>query len=96
LKGLRPGRDVDVQYIGLRPGEKLREELYAADERLLPTESEAVWRIEPTYSVDADALLTGVRDLDTRRRAGGVDAADYPALLRELITRAMRQPITSG
>ena len=48
LKGLRPGRDVSVQYTGLRPGEKLREELYAADERLLPTDSEAVWRVEPT------------------------------------------------
>jgi FlaA1/EpsC-like NDP-sugar epimerase len=96
LKGLRPGRDVAVQYIGLRPGEKLREELHAADERLVPTDREAVWRVEPAYNVDGDTLLAGVRDLDSRRRDGALDASDYPGLLRDLISRATRQPVTSG
>jgi O-antigen biosynthesis protein WbqV len=92
LKGLRPGRDVAFEYVGLRPGEKLREELHAADERLLPSEYPGVWRVEPSYSVDATALMRGVQDVETRRRAGELDPADYPGLLRALIDRAVRQP----
>ena len=90
LKGLRPGRDVSIQYIGLRPGEKLREELHGADERLLPTDRTAVWRVEPTYTLASAALLSGVRDLDAKRHASALAAADYPVRLRELITRATR------
>src|SRR3984893_17201276 len=44
LKGLRLGHDVSIEYTGLRPGEKMREELHAADERLLATDRTAVWR----------------------------------------------------
>ncbi|MES1200414.1 MAG: polysaccharide biosynthesis protein [Pseudomonadota bacterium] len=32
LRGLRPEKDVEVVYVGLRPGEKLHEELVGADE----------------------------------------------------------------
>lgn len=89
LKGLRPGRDVRIVYTGLRPGEKLREELHASDERLLTTDSAAVWRVEPDYTVDGDVLLDGVRGLAERRRAGELEAADYPVQLRALIDRAV-------
>jgi FlaA1/EpsC-like NDP-sugar epimerase len=91
LKGLRPGRDVTFQYVGLRPGEKLREELHTTDERLLATERSAVWRVESSYAVDGPALLDGVHDVDTRRRAGELTPADYPLLLRALIESAVRQ-----
>jgi FlaA1/EpsC-like NDP-sugar epimerase len=37
LHGMVPGRDVAVQYTGLRPGEKLFEELYLSDENLVRT-----------------------------------------------------------
>jgi len=87
LKGLRPGRDVRVQYTGLRPGEKLREELHAADERLAATDRGSVWRVVPEYFVDGRALLDGVRELDARRQATRVDVPEYPGLLRDLIAR---------
>jgi FlaA1/EpsC-like NDP-sugar epimerase len=90
LRGLRPGRDVSIEYIGLRPGEKLREELHSSDERLLPTERAAVWRVEPNYTVDRDALLDGVRRMDERRQAGELEPADYPGLLRSIIDRAVQ------
>ena len=37
LSGLQPDRDIKIQYTGLRPGEKLFEELNMHDERLLAT-----------------------------------------------------------
>jgi len=90
LRGLRPGRDVSIEYIGLRPGEKLREELHSSDERLLPTDRDAVWRVEPNYTVDGDALLEGVRRLAERRRAGELEPTEYPGQLRSLIDRAVQ------
>jgi len=45
LHGLDPDRDVDIEFVGLRPGEKLSEELYSVNERAERTEHEAIMRI---------------------------------------------------
>jgi FlaA1/EpsC-like NDP-sugar epimerase len=95
LRGLRPGRDVTFSYVGLRPGEKLREELHAADELLVPTARDAVWHVDPQYAVDGAAVLADVRALAARRSEEPIDPASYPGLLRALIARATRAPAIS-
>jgi FlaA1/EpsC-like NDP-sugar epimerase len=37
LSGLEPDKDIKIKYTGLRPGEKLYEELFSEGEHLLPT-----------------------------------------------------------
>jgi FlaA1/EpsC-like NDP-sugar epimerase len=54
LAGLVPGEDIDIHVTGLRPGEKLFEELYREGENILPTSHEQIKRFrsqapEPRY-----------------------------------------------
>ena len=37
LAGLIPGKDIEIKYTGLRPGEKLYEELLNKEENTIPT-----------------------------------------------------------
>jgi FlaA1/EpsC-like NDP-sugar epimerase len=52
LAGRRVGSDVEIRVVGMRPGEKLVEELHEPDEELLATEHPSVHKIEPR-TVDA-------------------------------------------
>ncbi|MBX9402929.1 polysaccharide biosynthesis protein [Lysobacter sp. BMK333-48F3] len=47
LAGKTPGRDVAIVYTGLRPGEKLHETLFHADERYRPTVHPKILQAEP-------------------------------------------------
>jgi len=51
LSGLEVGKDIEIQYIGLRPGEKLYEELLMAEEGLRETENK---KIHVAQSIDMD------------------------------------------
>ena len=44
LAGLVPGKDIDIIFTGLRPGEKLYEEILATKENTLPTPNEKIFR----------------------------------------------------
>lgn len=53
LSGLEVGHDIDIQFTGIRPGEKLHEELFTPGESYRRTEHEKVFVIESA----ANALL---------------------------------------
>lgn len=42
LAGLKPDEDIKITYTGLRPGEKLHEELFSDVEELMPSEADGV------------------------------------------------------
>lgn len=46
LAGLVPEVDIPIHYTGLRPGEKLYEELLATKENTIPTENEKIYRAQ--------------------------------------------------
>jgi len=75
LSGLRPGEDIQINYTGIRPGEKLYEELKSDDEHTVPTAHEKV-RIfagDSSHIPDTDAFVERVSSLCARR--------DYSILL---------------
>jgi FlaA1/EpsC-like NDP-sugar epimerase len=46
LSGLEPGRDIAIEIIGARPGEKLHEDLFNPYERMQPTPAQKIFRAE--------------------------------------------------
>lgn len=43
MSGLRPGKDVEIQIVGARPGEKMHEELFSKSARIEPTRFEKIF-----------------------------------------------------
>ncbi|HET7594565.1 MAG TPA: nucleoside-diphosphate sugar epimerase/dehydratase [Stellaceae bacterium] len=62
LAGRKPGKDVEIAFIGLRPGEKLQEELFYANEPLLPTEAAAI-RLAAPRTIDYAMLSRSLDEL---------------------------------
>ena len=48
MSGLRPGRDIEIQVVGTRPGEKLHEQLWNDGTCVSPTCFPSVLRVEPS------------------------------------------------
>jgi O-antigen biosynthesis protein WbqV len=69
LAGLRPERDIAITYIGLRPGEKLREALFHAAEAPVPTKNPAL-RLASPRTADYAVLARSIDELEEHARAG--------------------------
>ena len=52
LSGLTPNVDIDIKFVGLRPGEKLYEELLADKENTLPTHHQKILIAKASYDFD--------------------------------------------
>lgn len=64
LSGLTPGVDIELEFVGLRPGEKLYEELCANGENTAPTPHPKILRfVSPRPMLAAPALETALSEL---------------------------------
>lgn len=59
LSGLEPYRDVPIEFTGMRPGEKLHEELTSLLEQTVPSSVERI-RIVQAIEADGDEILQGL------------------------------------
>jgi O-antigen biosynthesis protein WbqV len=67
LAGLRPDRDIKIEFIGLRPGEKLREELFHPAEPVMPTANPAI-RLAAPRTADYAMLVRSIDELEENAR----------------------------
>ena len=64
LAGKEPGRDIAIEYTGLRPGEKLFEELFHVSEQLVQTAHEKLFKAK-FRQIDWNELTRAIRMLNT-------------------------------
>jgi len=82
LSGLEPDEDIEIRYTGLRPGEKLFEELTLEGENILPTYHEKI-RIFQAPPLDSTRLEVWLLELEALLEARGAGAVvDH---LKELV-----------
>jgi FlaA1/EpsC-like NDP-sugar epimerase len=67
LAGRKPDKDIAIEFIGLRPGEKLYEELFYANEKLVPTQSPAI-RLAAPRTIDYAMLGRSLDELAEHAR----------------------------
>ncbi len=62
LSGYRPYEDIDIEFIGLRPGEKMYEEISLGNEKRYKTANDRVFVNEP-MNIDADQFFRELEQL---------------------------------
>lgn len=82
LAGLVPGKDIQITYTGLRPGEKLYEELLATKENTIPTDNPKIFRAK-VREYDFDDINTVIPYLN--EMAKQVNKLETVRMMKELV-----------
>jgi FlaA1/EpsC-like NDP-sugar epimerase len=82
LSGFEPDKEIEIKFTGLRPGEKLIEELITEGEGIVPTVHDKIFALHGNY-YDADWLNERIEEL--RQLAMERDAAGIKLKLQEMI-----------
>ncbi len=86
LSGLKVEEDIEIKITGMRPGEKIYEELLTADENLLKTNFDKI-RMQKNVNYDPDRIEKFVHDLKSNVDLGNIKAIynDLQELIPEMI-----------
>jgi FlaA1/EpsC-like NDP-sugar epimerase len=87
MSGYAVGTDIEIEFTGVRPGEKLDEELYTLADDLLTTDHQAIWRIVP-QTLSLDLLAGGILELDVALAKRDAEAARNLMFTMSSIPRA--------
>ena len=79
LSGHVPDQDIKITFTGLRPGEKLYEELFDGGERVEPTAHAKIKRAVGRTTLEGESLARHVRELEAL-----LDGSDREGLTRKL------------
>ncbi len=86
LSGLEPGRDIEIEFTGIRPGEKLSEELWEKDKTYEKTAHPDIYRSEHEDTVKSGDLQATIQRLTSLTSSGHAD--EIISLLDESIPGA--------
>ena len=81
LSGYKLGEDIEIQYTGLRPGEKLYEELLMDEEGLQDTENKLI-HIGKPIEMDEEKFMCQLIQL---REAANADSNAIRAMVKEIV-----------
>lgn len=82
LAGYRPGKDIEIQFTGLRPGEKLYEEVLSNEENTIPTENKKI-KIAKVRRYEYADILDTYNEFETLSRA--VKVIDTVRLMKKVV-----------
>jgi FlaA1/EpsC-like NDP-sugar epimerase len=89
LSGFEPGREIEIRYTGLRPGEKLYEELSHNQEVTEKTEHPKIWRLRPQHGppIESEHLEQSIHGIIEEAARGNTAGAKQK--IKELIPEYM-------
>jgi FlaA1/EpsC-like NDP-sugar epimerase len=93
LSGKEPGREIEIEIVGARPGEKLHEELWSEDETVTPSSHEAIMLVTRP-PIDAAWLEAELDELDRLVEAG--ETLDLVGRLSSIVAQPRRNDVLAG